>query len=319
MTKGSWTDQFSDLRLVTMTGPKPRSVVRVSGVEIGGTEFVVMAGPCAVESEEQVMQTAESVAASGARFLRGGAFKPRSSPYSFQGLGLKGLKILRKASEATGLRIVTEVMDEEDVAIVAEYADMLQIGARNMANLALLEAAARSRCPILLKRGITARIRELLEAAECILAEGNPNVVLCERGIRTFETVTRNTFDIGAVPVLKAITHLPVIVDPSHAAGINSLVPIYSRAAVAIGADGLLVEVHPAPECAMSDGEQSLTFDQFRAMMRDLQPYLAIGRALSGDRKRATGNREHYPDDIYPGHEASQMSGQQAGILQSHK
>jgi 3-deoxy-7-phosphoheptulonate synthase len=229
-----------------------------------------------VESEKQFLRTAESVAASGAQLLRGGAYKPRSSPYSFQGLGMEGLRILRKARQETGLAIVTEVMSDEDVDIVAEYADMLQVGTRSMENFALLEKLGTCNKPVLLKRGMTATLEELLRSAQIIAMGGNRQIVLCERGIRTFETATRNTLDISAVPVLRAASHLPVIVDPSHAAGIRSLVPILARAAVAVDADGLLVEVHPTPDQAMSDGEQSLTFRQFDQMMRDLEPYLAL-------------------------------------------
>jgi 3-deoxy-7-phosphoheptulonate synthase len=222
------------------------------------------------------MQTAEAVASAGARILRGGAFKPRSSPYSFQGLGLEGLKILAKARAATGLSIVTEVMSPEDVPETAEYADIMQVGTRSMQNYALLEALGRCGRPVLLKRGMTSRLEELLESAQVIALNGNQQIILCERGIRTFETATRNTLDIAAVPVLKAVSHLPVIVDPSHAAGVQAIVPALARAAVAVDADGLLVEVHPSPEKALSDGVQSLTFHQFRSMMQDLQPYLAI-------------------------------------------
>ena len=217
-----------------------------------------------------------SVAAAGARLLRGGAYKPRSSPYSFQGLGVEGLKILRKAREETGLAIVTEVMSEEDVDLIAEYADLMQVGTRSMENYALLEKLGGCGRPVLLKRGMTATLEELLRSAQVIAMNGNRQIVLCERGIRTFETATRNTLDIAAVPVLKAVSHLPVIVDPSHAAGVRCLVPVLSRAAVVVGADGLLVEVHPSPDQAMSDGAQSLTFPDFCDMMDDLQPYLAI-------------------------------------------
>ena len=209
----------------------------------------------------------------GAKFLRGGAFKPRTSPYDFQGMEEEGLKLLRKAQRATGLGIITEVMSDRDVELVAEYADILQIGARNMQNFALLKTLGKCGRPVLLKRGMSSTIKELLMSAEYIVAHGNPNVILCERGIRTFETATRNTCDISAVPVLNELTHLPVILDPSHATGKRSLVPPLARAGVAIGADGLIVEVHPAPEKAVSDGAQSLTFDQFAAMMRDLEPY----------------------------------------------
>lgn len=272
-----WNGQFSGLDLVARKGSRPSTIVQVGACDVGGgAEFVVMAGPCSVEDERQILETAEFVRRCGARVLRGGAFKPRSSPYAFQGLGHEGLKLLKKAREATGLAIVTEVLCETDVELVAEYADLMQIGARSMENYALLEAAGHCGRPVLLKRGMGATLKELLRSAEVILANGNPDVILCERGIRTFETATRNTFDISAVPVLNAITHLPVIVDPSHACGIREIVPILARAAVAVGADGLIVEVHPAPERALSDGEQSLTFSQFRHMMRDLQPYLEL-------------------------------------------
>jgi len=253
-----------------------RSEIRVNRVGIGGDQFVVMAGPCSVESEKQIMETAEAVARAGARLLRGGAFKPRTSPYDFQGLEIEGLRLLRKARQATGLDIVTEVISDGDVELVAEYADLLQIGARNMQNFALLKALGHCGRPVLLKRGMSSTIKELLMSAEYVVAHGNPNVVLCERGIRTFETATRNTCDIAAVAVLNELTHLPVIVDPSHATGKRSLVPALCRAAVAIGADGLLVEVHPWPEKAISDGAQSLTVPQFQQMMRELQPYLGL-------------------------------------------
>jgi 3-deoxy-7-phosphoheptulonate synthase len=253
-----------------------RTQIRVDGKEIGGYEFAVMAGPCSVESEEQILRAAEGVARAGAKFLRGGAFKPRTSPYEFQGLELQGLKLLQKAKRATGLAIVTEVMSDRDVALVAEHADMLQVGARNMQNFVLLKALGKCGRPVLLKRGLSSTVKELLMSAEYIVAHGNSEVCLCERGIRTFETATRNTCDICAVPVLNEVTHLPVIVDPSHATGKRSLVPALCRAAVAIGADGLLVEVHPAPEKAFSDGAQSLNIPQFDKMMRDLQPYIRL-------------------------------------------
>lgn len=271
-----WNGQFSCFDRVAKTADRPRTVVRVRELEIGGSDFVVMAGPCAVESEQQLMQTAEAVAEAGARVLRGGAYKPRSSPYAFQGLGVEGLKLLRKAQEATGLAVVTEVMSEEDVGLIAEYADIMQVGTRSMENYALLDALGRCERPVLLKRGMTATLEELLCSAQVIATAGNPNIILCERGIRTFETATRNTLDIAAVPVLKAVSHLPVIVDPSHAAGVRSLVPVLSRAAAVVGADGLLVEVHPVPEKALSDGNQSLNFSEFRSMMDDLQPYLDL-------------------------------------------
>jgi len=271
-----WNGQFSCFDLVAKTAERARSVVQVRDIEIGGSDFVVMAGPCAVESEIQLMQTAEAVAEAGARVLRGGAYKPRSSPYAFQGLGEEGLKLLSKAREATGLAIVTEVMSEEDVDLIAEYADIMQVGTRSMENYALLEALGRCGRPVLLKRGMTATLEELLRSAQVIAMAGNSQVILCERGIRTFETATRNTLDIAAVPVLKAVSHLPVVVDPSHAAGVRSLVPVLSRAAAVVGADGLLVEVHPVPEKAMSDGNQSLNFSEFRHMMNDLQPYIEL-------------------------------------------
>jgi 3-deoxy-7-phosphoheptulonate synthase len=232
-----------------------------------------------VESERQLLETAEAVAAAGARVLRGGAYKPRSSPYSFQGLGVEGLKILRKAREITGLAIVTEAMSPEDVPLIAEYADIMQVGTRSMQNYALLEALGRCGRPVLLKRGMTATLQELMQSAQMIAMNGNPNIILCERGIRTFETATRNTLDIAAVPVLKAVSRLPVIVDPSHAAGLRILVPALARAAAVVGADGLLVEVHPSPNQALSDGEQSLSCGGFRAMMDDLRRYRQLGTA----------------------------------------
>jgi 3-deoxy-7-phosphoheptulonate synthase len=250
-----------------------KSQIVAAGREIGGDELIVMAGPCSIESEKQILDTAHFVADCGAQFLRGGAFKPRTSPYDFQGMEEEGLKLLRKAQNETGLGIITEVMSDRDVDLVADYADILQIGARNMQNFALLKTLGKANRPVLLKRGLSSTIKELLMSAEYIVAHGNPNVILCERGIRTFETATRNTCDITAIPVLNELSHLPVILDPSHATGKRSLVPALSRAGVAIGADGLIVEVHPAPEKAISDGAQSLTFDQFAAMMRDLQPY----------------------------------------------
>jgi 3-deoxy-7-phosphoheptulonate synthase len=263
-------------KFVSKEFKQDRSRIRVNGSEIGGDEFVVMAGPCSVENEKQILETAEAVAAAGAKVLRGGAFKPRTSPYDFQGLALEGLKLLAKARETTGLAIVTEVMSEGDVDTVAEYADVMQVGARNMQNFSLLKALGKCARPVLLKRGMSSTIKELLMSAEYITAHGNPNVILCERGIRTFETATRNTCDIAAVPVLRELTHLPVILDPSHATGKRSLVPALSRAAVAIGADGLIVEVHPRPEKAMSDGAQSLRTEQFATMMQDLEPYIQL-------------------------------------------
>jgi len=281
-----WNGHFSAFDLVAKTEGNERTVVRAGNVEIGGRDFAVMAGPCAVESERQVMDTAWAVAAAGARVLRGGAYKPRSSPYAFQGMGVEGLKILKKAREATGLAIVTEVMSEEDVEVVAEYADIMQVGTRSMENYALLERLGGCGRPVLLKRGMCATLQEFMRSAQVIAEHGNPNIILCERGIRTFETATRNTLDITAVAVLNLVSRLPVIVDPSHAAGMRVLVPALSRAAVAVGADGLLVEVHPLPEKAMSDGKQSLNFAQFHSMMRELEPYRAV-------RNLATRERAH--------------------------
>jgi 3-deoxy-7-phosphoheptulonate synthase len=265
-------------------------VVPVLDLEIGADEFITMAGPCSVETEFQLMATANHVRRAGARMLRGGAFKPRSSPYAFQGLGLEGLKILARARQDSGLAIVTEVMSEEDVPLVAEYADILQIGTRNMENFSLLEAAARSGRPVLLKRGMAATIADLLRSAQLILDNGNPNVILCERGIRTFETAMRNTFDVAAIALLKQISHLPVIADPSHAAGHRDLVPALARIAVAAGADGLLVEVHPNPDKAWSDGDQSMDFAGFDEMMDSIEPYLSL-RNQSFARRPASGVR----------------------------
>jgi 3-deoxy-7-phosphoheptulonate synthase len=263
-------------KFVSKEFKRERSAIKVNGLEIGGGEFIVIAGPCSVESEKQILETAEGVAAAGARMLRGGAFKPRTSPYDFQGLELEGLKLLRKAKQATGLGIVTEIMSDRDVEMVAEYTDVMQVGARNMQNFALLKSLGGCGRPVLLKRGMSSTIKELLMSAEYIVAHGNPNVILCERGIRTFETATRNTCDIAAVPVLNELTHLPVMLDPSHATGKRSLVPALARAAVAIGADGLVVEVHPCPEKAASDGAQSLTLESFAEMMKSLAPYLRL-------------------------------------------
>jgi 3-deoxy-7-phosphoheptulonate synthase len=266
-------------KFVSREFKKEHSAIKVNGIEVGGREFVVMAGPCSVESERQIMETAEAVAAAGAKMLRGGAFKPRTSPYDFQGMELEGLKLLRKAKEATGLAIITEIMSDRDVAMVAEYADCMQVGARNMQNFALLKSLGACGRPVLLKRGMSSTIKELLMSAEYIVAHGNPNVILCERGIRTFETATRNTCDIAAIPVLNELTHLPVVLDPSHATGKRSLVPAVSRAGVAIGADGLILEVHPCPEKAVSDGAQSLTMEGFRDLMVELRPYIGLWKS----------------------------------------
>ena len=267
---------------------KEKTQIRVNGTVIGGDEFVVMAGPCSVESEEQIMRSAEGVAKAGAKLLRGGAFKPRTSPYDFQGMEEEGLKLLQKAKKATGLAIVTEVMSDRDVELVASYADVLQIGARNMQNFMLLKALGKCGRPILLKRGLSSTVKELLMSAEYIVAHGNPDVMLCERGIRTFETITRNTCDITAIPALNELTHLPVILDPSHATGKRSLVPALARAGVAIGADALIVEVHPAPEKAISDGAQSLDMAQFTKMMEELKPYIELWKESRSREVRAT-------------------------------
>jgi 3-deoxy-7-phosphoheptulonate synthase len=251
------------------------------GVVIGGKELVVMAGPCAVESTEMLLNVAEKVAEAGGKVLRGGAFKPRTSPYSFQGLEEKGLEILAKARERTGLKVVTEVINPQDVKLVSSYADLLQVGARNMQNYSLLRELGKQERPIMLKRGLSATIEEWLMAAEYIMAEGNYNVILCERGIRTFEHYTRNTLDISSVPLVNNLSHLPVIVDPSHSSGERKLVPALSRASIAAGVDGLLVEVHPFPEKAYCDGPQSLTPADFKAMMLELRPLAGVcGREL---------------------------------------
>jgi 3-deoxy-7-phosphoheptulonate synthase len=267
--------------------------VRVNGTVIGGDEFVVMAGPCSVESEAQIMRAAEGVAAAGAKILRGGAFKPRTSPYDFQGMEEEGLKLLQKAKKATGLAIITEVMSDRDVELIAQYADIMQVGARNMQNFVLLKALGKCGRPVLLKRGMSGTIKELLMSAEYIVAHGNSDVILCERGIRTFETETRNTCDIAAIPALNELTHLPVILDPSHATGKRSLVPAVSRAAVAIGADGLIVEVHPAPEKAISDGAQSLDIPQFQKMMTDLEPYIQLWNSSRAKENAAAAAATH--------------------------
>jgi 3-deoxy-7-phosphoheptulonate synthase len=264
------------------TRPLP-SVVDVGGVKIGGPEVVVIAGPCSVESREQLLETAQGVKNAGATMLRGGAYKPRTSPYEFQGLGIEALKILREARELTGLPVVTEVMGTEDVDLICEYADMLQVGARNMQNFALLRRLATTKKPILLKRGPSASVKEWLLAAEYLLSGGNDQVALCERGIKTFDTGMRNTFDLAAIALAKELSHLPVIADPSHGTGKQSLIGAVSRAAIAVGADGLIVEVHPCPERALSDGPQSLDIPQFKRVMQGLgeplRPVLAWASA----------------------------------------
>jgi 3-deoxy-7-phosphoheptulonate synthase len=268
-------------KLVSRESKAEDTVVDVDGIRIGGENFVVMAGPCSVESEEQLMSTAKAVKARGAKILRGGAYKPRTSPYEFQGLGREGLRILAAAKKETGLKIITEVLSERDVEHVSEFADVLQVGARNAQNFQLLIECAKSRKPTLLKRGMSERIEEWLLAAEYILSNGNPNVLLCERGIRTFETYTRNTLDLAAVAIAKRETHLPVIVDPSQGCGRADLVPILCRGAVAVGADGLLIEVHPFPAEALSDGQQQVDFNVFSRLIYELQPFLnATSRKL---------------------------------------
>ncbi|MEJ5239665.1 MAG: 3-deoxy-7-phosphoheptulonate synthase [Anaerolineales bacterium] len=257
------------------------SVFRINGIHIGGEQIVIMAGPCSVESRQQLFETAAAVKEAGAHVLRGGAFKPRTSPYSFQGLGLKGLELLREAREEFHLPVVTEVLAPQDVTLVAQYADILQIGARNMQNFALLRAVGETQKPVLLKRGLMATIEEWLMAAEYILAQGNPRVILCERGIRTFETATRNTFDINAIPLVKQLSHLPVIADPSHGTGRWELVTPVARAAIAAGADGLIIEVHPHPEQALSDGAQSLRPERFATLVQETRRLAeALGRRV---------------------------------------
>jgi 3-deoxy-7-phosphoheptulonate synthase len=268
-------------KLVSREVKEEDTVIDVGGVTVGGGALAVMAGPCSVESREQILEAARAVKAAGARFLRGGAFKPRTSPYEFQGLAEEGLRLLALAREETGLKIVTEVIDVETVPLVAHYADVLQVGARNMQNYSLLKALGDLRKPVLLKRGPSATIKEWLMAAEYMLARGNYQVALCERGIRTFETMTRNTLDLNAVPVLKALTHLPVLVDPSHGIGVRAHVAAMARAGIAAGADGIIVEVHPRPEKALSDGHQSLTPAEFEELMRQVRVIAgAIGRAV---------------------------------------
>ncbi|HTR82710.1 MAG TPA: 3-deoxy-7-phosphoheptulonate synthase [Bacteroidota bacterium] len=255
---------------------KEKTVVKVGKHSIGGSQFVVMAGPCSVETREQILKSAEIVKAAGGQILRGGAFKPRTSPYSFQGLEEEGLKLLAEARDKIGLPFVTEVITPTDVPLVAKYADMLQIGARNMQNYALLKEVGRIRKPVLLKRGMSSTLKELLMSAEYIMSQGNYDVVLCERGIRTFEDYTRNTCDLSAVPALKEMSHLPVIVDPSHGTGVRTLIAPVSKAAVAVGADGLIIEVHPNPEEAYSDGAQSLMPKQFEKLMEEVKKYLPL-------------------------------------------
>ena len=269
-------------KLVSREVKEEDTVLEVGGVRLGGPGVAVVAGPCSVESKEQILEVARAVKSYGAAFLRGGAYKPRTSPYEFQGLGPEGLRLLALAREATGLKVVTEVMDPDDLDACAEYADVLQIGARNMQNYALLRRLGQSKKPVLLKRGPSATIKELLMAAEYILAGGNYQVALCERGIRTFENMTRNTLDLNAVPILKSLTHLPVVVDPSHGIGLRRHVAAMARAGIAAGADGLFIEVHPRPEAALSDGHQSLAIPEFAELMRQVKVIAgALGRPLA--------------------------------------
>ena len=266
-------------KLVSRDFHPSNSIVDVAGFPVGGEQLAIMAGPCSVESYDQLYEVAIKVKAAGAQFLRGGAFKPRTSPYDFQGLGLEGLKILRDVADKTDLRVVTEVVDKDDIELVAEYADLLQVGARNMQNFQMLKALGRMQTPVLFKRGLSATISEWLNAAEYIAAGGNGNIIFCERGIRTYETYTRNTMDLNAVAALKELTHLPVIADPSHGTGRWQMVRPLARASVAVGADGLIIEVHCHPECALSDGDQSLVprnFEQLMDEVRQIAP--AVGR-----------------------------------------
>lgn len=275
-------------KLVSRQVKSERSVVRIDRVAIGGPDVVVIAGPCSVESREQMIDTAHAVKRAGASMLRGGAYKPRTSPYDFQGLGLEALKILREAREVTGLPVVTEVMSTEDIDIICEHADMLQVGARNMQNFALLRRLATVNKPVMLKRGPSATVKEWLLAAEYLLSGGNSQVVLCERGIKTFETETRNTIDLAAIALARDLSHLPVIADPSHGTGKQSLIAAVSRAAVAVGADGLIIEVHPCPERALSDGPQSLDFAGFERVMRALAEPLRATATLPAEMPAVT-------------------------------
>jgi 3-deoxy-7-phosphoheptulonate synthase len=260
---------------------RERTVIRVGEYTIGGSQFMLIAGPCSVESREQIMSVAKAVKKAGAQFLRGGAFKPRTSPYAFQGLEEDGLKLLKEAADITGLKVVTEVITPTDVLLVNKYADILQVGARNMSNYALLKDLGKIDKAVMLKRGMSATMQELLMSAEYIASEGNQNIILCERGIRTFETATRNTLDLSIVPLIRERSHLPIVVDPSHGTGIRSLIGPMAKAAVASGADGLMIEVHPDPEKAFSDGAQSLIPEEFAALVNDLVKYLKLeGKTL---------------------------------------
>ncbi len=269
-------------KLVSREFKRENTIIKINDVEIGGNEVVVMAGPCSVESREQTMRIAEYVAKNGAKILRGGAFKPRTSPYAFQGMGEEGLKILREAADKFGMLVITEVMDKEQLSLVCDYADILQVGARNMQNFTFIRALGKVKKPVFLKRGISATIQEWLMSAEYIASGGNTDIIMCERGIRTFETYTRNTFDLSAVPVIKKLSHLPIIADPSHATGLRDKVMPMARAAVAAGADGIMIEVHHDPEHALSDGAQSLYPEQFEQLMEQVRLIAeAIGRKIA--------------------------------------
>ncbi len=269
------TPILSSYKMVSRELHQQDTIVSIGDVPLGGKQFSIIGGPCAIENRDQLMATAEAVKKGGGHCLRGGAYKPRSSPYSFQGLGLEGLKLLNEISEKTGLPSVTEVLEVSDVEHVEKYADAFQVGARNMQNFRLLSILGKSRKPVILKRGMAAKVDDLLLAAEYIVSEGNPNVILCERGIRTFETATRNTLDLNAIPYLKTHTHLPVIVDPSHGTGVRDLVLPMSKAAAACGADGLMIEVHNDPKTALSDGKQSLFPEEFKILINELEPFVA--------------------------------------------
>ncbi len=272
---------LSPYKVVSREFKKENTLIRVNGVTIGGKKIVIMAGPCSIEGREMLMEIGKSVKSSGATILRGGAYKPRTSPYSFQGMGKEGLEILKEAKHLLKMPVVTEIMDTRDIDLIADYTDIFQVGARNMQNFSLLKELGSTNKPILLKRGLSATIKELLMSAEYIASKGNDKIILCERGIRTFETETRNTLDLNAVPVLKKLTHLPVIVDPSHATGRRDIVATMSMAAIAAGADGIIVEVHQQPEKALSDGEQSLKPDEFKQMVKAISRIArAIGRTI---------------------------------------
>lgn len=276
----SVTPVLKAYKLVAHEFRQTKSLVKIGDVEIGGNEVIVMSGPCSVESSAQIISVAQDVKKAGARVLRGGAFKPRTSPYTFQGLGVDGLKMLAEARAATGLPVITEIMDTKDLEVIEKYADCLQVGARNMQNFSLLKEVGRSKLPVMLKRGMSATIKDLLMSAEYILSEGNFNVILCERGIRTFETMSRNTLDLNAVPILHAETHLPVVVDPTHGIGLRPHIGTMALAAVAAGADSIMIEVHNNPELAQSDGEQALMPDEFASLVQRMR---AVARAIGRD------------------------------------